>query len=258
MKTSKFTYGVICLIAVTGFASVAMTQEARFPDDVGRSNRPQGFDSFSFQDRGTNSPVMRVRQRSRTVTKPHIGALSSEEVEEIRLLQTAMKSLKTSSSDADIKKAVDIIQAQLTRQFERDLKQREKELAAVEDRVLKLRQQFDKRKTAQTEIIQLRLQTLINVANGLGFPANSFDGSAGRILGEGPDGFYSYPLGNYSSGDPRAFDDPMSDLSFQDPAGDGDFHDSFHSQDPAAHRSMPTPDRQDSNERLHLDDGDAP
>ena len=67
-----------------------------------------------------------------------------------------------------------MIQQQLTTQFENDLKQREKDLAEVEKRVKTLREQLDKRKGAQAEIINLRLQTLVNDANGLGFPDASF------------------------------------------------------------------------------------
>ena len=212
MKTSKFTYGIFCLIAVTGFAGVGMTQEDQFnteadwpdsnqyrdePRSVGppsngfsnsnqrRQNVPVPRNSQQFFDLEENvrrhpnadRQVFRSRMRSRTVMESYLEPVPPEEIEESRLLQTAIQSLNDRSSDADKKKASDVIQEQLKRQFERDLKQREKELAAVEKRVLKLRQQLDKRKAAQKDIINLRLQTLVNEANGLGFPAHGFGGS---------------------------------------------------------------------------------
>lgn len=122
--------------------------------------------------------VMRPRQRSRTVLETVMEVVPPEEVAENRKLQAAIKSLKTSKSESEKKKAADIISAQLKLQFERDLKKREEELAKVEERVRSLREQLDKRKAAQDDIITLRLQTLVNDANGLGFPTNNFGGSS--------------------------------------------------------------------------------
>ena len=117
---------------------------------------------------------MRPRQVTRTVIETHLEPYPQEELEALKKLHAAILSLRTDKDEAARKAAAEVIQQQLTTQFENDLKQREKDLAEVEKRVKTLREQLDKRKGAQAEIINLRLQTLVNDANGLGFPDASF------------------------------------------------------------------------------------
>ena len=106
----------------------------------------------------------------RSVVESVYEPIPKEELEAAQKLQAAIQSLKSAKDDAARKAASDIIQQQLKSQFEADLKRREKELAQVEQRVKSLREQLDKRQAAQADIISLRLQTLVNDANGLGFP----------------------------------------------------------------------------------------
>ncbi|MEK6263069.1 MAG: hypothetical protein AABP62_31195 [Planctomycetota bacterium] len=113
---------------------------------------------------------MRPRTVTRYVNEVIYEKISEQEALDAQKLHEAMHLLKTGTDDAAKKKATDAIQEQLAKQFERDLSQREKELTAVEERVKSLRQQLDKRKTAKDDIISLRLKTLINNAEGLGFP----------------------------------------------------------------------------------------
>ena len=49
------------------------------------------------------------------------------------------------------------------------MKQREKRLDELEERLTNLRDQIRKRRLAKEEIIELRLKTLANEAKGLGF-----------------------------------------------------------------------------------------
>ena len=121
---------------------------------------------------------LRPRRVTRTVIETVMEPIPQEELELSRKLQATVHSLKTGKDEAARKAAADVIQQQLTTQFESDLKQREKELAEVEQRVKTLREQLDKRKAAQAEIINLRLQTLVNEANGLGFPDEGFRANA--------------------------------------------------------------------------------
>lgn len=117
---------------------------------------------------------LRPRTVRHTVTRTLMEPIPPEELEAMQKLQAAIQQLNTGKDDAERKAATETIQQQLTTQFEADLKQREKELAEVEQRVKSLREQLDKRKAAQADIINLRLQTLINDANGLGFPDTGF------------------------------------------------------------------------------------
>ena len=133
-----------------------------------------GGDMYGSPDSGAGT--MRQKRVTRTVTQVIFEPIPKEELEERQRLQAALHTLKSSEDEDARKKAVDIIQQQLSIQFQRDLEQRENELLEVEDRVKSLREQLDKRKTAQADIVNLRLQTLINSANGLGFPGEDLAG----------------------------------------------------------------------------------
>ena len=133
------------------------------------------IDARGFRRESTpSSPAMRPRRLTRTVIETVMEPIPQEELELSRKLQAAVHSLKTGKDEAARKAAADVIQQQLTTQFESDLKQREKELAEVEQRVKTLREQLNKRKASQAVIIDLRLQTLVNEADGLGFPDPNF------------------------------------------------------------------------------------
>ncbi len=81
--------------------------------------------------------------------------------------------LHSSKDEETRKKAADTIREQLNAQFDRDLKRREKELADIEARLKTLREQVEKRKAARDRIVGLKLDTIINEAEGLGFPGES-------------------------------------------------------------------------------------
>jgi hypothetical protein len=57
----------------------------------------------------------------------------------------------------------------LEQSFGRDLEHREQEVAEIESRVKKLREQIERRKKAKDEIVGLRLKTIVNEIEGLGF-----------------------------------------------------------------------------------------
>ncbi len=76
----------------------------------------------------------------------------------------------------------------LEQSFKRDLEHREREVSEIESRVKKLREQIERRKKAQDEIIGLRLKTIINETEGLGFPDGQDSGPEGpkRPFWDGP------------------------------------------------------------------------
>ena len=53
--------------------------------------------------------------------------------------------------------------------FERRMKQREGHLQQLEGRLNKLRAQFKRQREAKVDVIDLRVKTLINEAQGIGF-----------------------------------------------------------------------------------------
>jgi hypothetical protein len=149
---------------------------------------PDGSNAVRMDSDGTVTQY-RVKKIQRTVEERHLEPLSDDEIKEHEAFSKALQSLKNAKDDAVKKKATEAIQKYLASQFEQDQVQREKELAAAEERVKALRKQFDKRKAARDEIITLRLKTLINSAEGLGFP-----GDEGPI----PNGDFNNPNGHMS------------------------------------------------------------
>ncbi len=57
----------------------------------------------------------------------------------------------------------------ISEEFDADMKHREAELTKLEERVAKLRAQFERRKKAKAEITQLQTKVLVNEIDGLGF-----------------------------------------------------------------------------------------
>ena len=57
--------------------------------------------------------------------------------------------------------------------FEQDMKGREAELAKLQERLNKLKNQLDRRRKAKDEIVQLEVKVLVNEASGLGFSSSA-------------------------------------------------------------------------------------
>jgi hypothetical protein len=110
---------------------------------------------------------------------PFAHPMSEEEMQEFEALHQAVEKLKTAKSDAEKTSATNEISQVLEKWFKRDLQRRETQISEIETRVKKLRDQIDKRKKAKDEIINLRLRTIINEADGLGFPGAFEQGSEG-------------------------------------------------------------------------------
>lgn len=112
----------------------------------------------------------RIAHHPQIVTKVRSVQLSPEEAEqqqEIRKWTEVLHSDRPADEKEKARKALSEI---LEKQFSRDLERREKEVAQLELRVKKLRTQVEKRREAKEKIIDLRLDTIEQEAEGLGFP----------------------------------------------------------------------------------------
>lgn len=101
---------------------------------------------------------------------PFAHPMSNQERLESEFLRNAVEKLKSAKSDSEKTSAANELSKVLEKSFQRDLDRRERQISDVEARVKKLRDQIDKRKKAKDEIISLRLKTILNEADGLGFP----------------------------------------------------------------------------------------
>ena len=84
-------------------------------------------------------------------------------------IHTAAAELRDAKSDEDRKAAQKKLDEALSKYFDDDMVQREKEIKQVEERVTKLRELLEHRRAGKQEIIDLEAKVALNEANGLGF-----------------------------------------------------------------------------------------
>ena len=113
-----------------------------------------------------------------------------EEMAEFSELHKAVEKLKSAKNDAEKTSATSEISKLLEKSFQHDLERREQRVSDIEARVKKLRDQIEKRKKAKDDIVSLRLKTIVNEADGLGFPGG-FERDWEVI--EGPAGAMGFP-----------------------------------------------------------------
>jgi hypothetical protein len=85
-------------------------------------------------------------------------------------LNGLIKQLRDAKVDPAKQAAMKSIRQLLDRAFDRDISRREDEVSEIEGRVRMLREQIEKRKKAKDDIVGLELKTILNEAEGLGFP----------------------------------------------------------------------------------------
>lgn len=100
----------------------------------------------------------------------HSHALSEAEIKDLEALHQAIGKLKSAKNETQKTALTKEISQLLDKSFEHDMQRREKQISDVEARVKKLRDQIEKRKKAKDDIVSLRLKTIVNEADGLGFP----------------------------------------------------------------------------------------
>jgi len=85
-------------------------------------------------------------------------------------LNGLIKQLRDAKVDPAKQAAMKSIKQLLERAFDRDISRREDQVSEIESRVRMLREQIEKRKKAKDDIVSLELKTILNEAEGLGFP----------------------------------------------------------------------------------------
>ncbi len=93
-----------------------------------------------------------------------------EDMARMREFQDAIKELREADNDEDKLAARDRVTNLVSEQLETDLVNREKELAAIEQRAKELRKQLEERKTAKPELLKMLVMLIDNPQVGLGIP----------------------------------------------------------------------------------------
>lgn len=99
-----------------------------------------------------------------------LALIQGERVQQPRI-EAALKKLRDAKSDDDKAAAKEGLHKVLATVFEEDMAAREKQAKEIESRLTKLRNQYEERRKAASEILNLQLKALENEAAGLGFPS---------------------------------------------------------------------------------------
>jgi hypothetical protein len=84
-------------------------------------------------------------------------------------IRSAADAVRDAKSDEDKAAARKKLADLLSKYFDDDMREREKELAKIEERLTKLRELQERRRTKKEEIVNLQAKVALNEAEGLGF-----------------------------------------------------------------------------------------
>lgn len=127
------------------------------PDDH-RPMLPHNVDSFEAPTLG---PDVLIRRGP---------SPEPEQIDERQAIHEVVERFRSAKEGPEKDGAKKALVHVLDQSFTRDLERREREVSDIEARVHKLREQIERRKKAKDEIVGLRLKTIINETEGLGFP----------------------------------------------------------------------------------------
>jgi hypothetical protein len=144
--------------------------------------RPRGYVVFDFDERQAFQQAVQERQAFQQAVQK-------------------LRSVKEGPEKEAVKKE---LSALLDKSFTRDLEHREQEVAEIEVRVKKLKDQIERRKKAKDEIVGLRLKTIVNETEGLGF-------SDPQDLAPAPGKYREAPHPTYDAFVPRPGKAPVPD-----------------------------------------------
>ncbi len=100
-------------------------------------------------------------------------------------LQKAIAQLRASETESDREKAEDAMRLALSEDYDASLDKYEEYLEQMEAKIKQLKNQLEKRRQAKMELVDLRLQMLVNEANGLGWPNSRTNGVFGQNFNVG-------------------------------------------------------------------------
>jgi hypothetical protein len=130
----------------------------------------------SNEPRAQDGAIARPRRTSATVRQAAPAFLESEAQPaeaNMRRIQNQIRQSAAAIRNAPDEQAkareTKLLSDLLNEFFEVDARRRETELAQIEERVRKLREQLDRRREKKQEIIDLQLKVALNEADGLGF-----------------------------------------------------------------------------------------
>ncbi len=123
----------------------------------------------SFAEIGSNDPGA-ITYLPSAFRASWLQRMSPADAARMRAFQDAIRELREAENDAEKTAARDQVTKLVSEQLDADLENREKELAAIEQRAKELRKQLDERKTAKPELLKMLVMLIDNPQVGLGIP----------------------------------------------------------------------------------------
>ena len=111
----------------------------------------------------------------------------------------AFRQLQKAESDEEKKDAEEDLRDALEDEYDASLEGYEKNLEALAAKLKKLEDELERRRSAKRELVDLRLKTLVNQAEGLGWPGQGFPG-----MNQNSFQYYEFPANVISPPSPIA------------------------------------------------------
>ncbi|MEO1524262.1 MAG: hypothetical protein AAFX06_02450 [Planctomycetota bacterium] len=171
---------VVTLVCVSfGFlaAKTNAQQNGALPTSGFSATQSSGTQSPPGQSSAAQSPAGLFSEAVNQYRFSRLASTNSRKNKVAELVKV-LKSSEASESDRSAAKGqlTDV----LATQFDEDLKARETRIAQLEEQLKSLREQILKRRDAKSRLIDLRIQLLLNEADGLGFP-KAWNQTSGRF-----------------------------------------------------------------------------
>ena len=127
-------------------------------------------DDRSIRAGELTNPNVRVRTRARVVSEQYVEEMPVEELQRRNRWRELANQIRQTEAAEERQVLGEELKGVLSEIFDEDIKQREASLAELEQRVAKLRESLDGRKTNRDRIIGLQLDSVLLEAEGLSFP----------------------------------------------------------------------------------------
>ena len=171
---------IVLILAMMAFAlqhvQVAAQGEAQVQDEEVPRPAVQARPSFPFEPSPPTPGQLAIPQP--VFLTPQVRGQSE--------LSKAIAQLKASETESDRENAEDAMRSALSEDYDASLDKYEEYLEQMEAKIKQLKNQLEKRRQAKMELVDLRLQMLVNEANGLGWPNSRTNGVFGQNFNGGP------------------------------------------------------------------------
>ena len=115
---------------------------------------------------------MRAVTRTRSIVETHYEEIPEEEQLRLQAFQQAVSELRAKhESPEEREQARSVLRGLVVEQMERDLTNREEQLAEIESQAKQLRDQLEQRKAAKDEFLKLIMMMVEHPSSGIGLPS---------------------------------------------------------------------------------------